>query len=55
DKRDKNFGNARTVKNILFKVISNQEERISKIPNPNDEDLIVITYEDVDKIQLTEL
>ncbi len=55
DKRDKNFGNARTVNNILFKVISNQEERISKILNPNDEDLIVITYEDVDKIQLTEL
>ena len=47
DKRDSNFGNARTVRNILYKAISNQEERILTVLNPNDEDLTTITYEDV--------
>jgi len=49
-KRDKNFGNARTARNILYKAISSQEERISKIFNCSDEELITITYEDVEKI-----
>lgn len=48
--RDKNFGNARTARNILYKAISNQEERISKLYNYNDEDLMIITFEDVDNI-----
>ncbi len=48
--RDKNFGNARTARNILYKAISNQEERIAKLFKHNDEDLITITFEDVEKI-----
>lgn len=48
--RDKNFGNARTARNILYKAISNQEERIAKLFKHNDEDLITITYEDVENI-----
>ncbi|MFH0733999.1 MAG: AAA family ATPase [bacterium] len=48
--RDKNFGNARTARNILYKAISYQEERISKLYNYNDEDLVFITYEDVENI-----
>ncbi len=48
--RDANFGNARTVRNILFKAISNQEERILTVLNPTDQDLITITYEDVEGI-----
>ncbi|MHB1686608.1 MAG: AAA family ATPase [Ignavibacteriaceae bacterium] len=55
NKRDKNFGNARAVENILFKAINNQEERILTIHDPDDRDLITITFGDVDKIQLTEL
>ena len=51
NKRDKNFGNARTVRNILFKAISNQEERILTISNPDIEHLTTIIYEDVKKIE----
>lgn len=52
-KRDKNFGNARTVRNILMKAISNQEERILTIENPTDEDLVTIIYEDVEAVDLS--
>ncbi|RJP63671.1 MAG: AAA family ATPase [Ignavibacteriales bacterium] len=52
--RDKNFGNARTARNILYKAISSQEERISNIFNCSDEELITIIYEDVEKISGTE-
>ncbi len=55
NERDKNFGNARTVKNILSKAISNQEERIISLYEPDDNDLITLTFEDVDKIDLKEL
>lgn len=48
--RDKNFGNARTAKNILYKAISNQEERITEMTEQSDEDLVTIIFEDVDKI-----
>ncbi len=48
--RDKNFGNARTARNILYKAISNQEERIAKLYDYNDEDLMTITFEDVENI-----
>jgi len=54
NKRDKNFGNARTVKNILYKAISNQEERILTISNPNNKDLTTIAFEDFGKINLNE-
>ncbi|MGD8782361.1 MAG: AAA family ATPase [Ignavibacteria bacterium] len=50
DNRDKNFGNARTTKNILMKAISNQEERISGMYDLSDEDLMTIIYEDVEKV-----
>jgi len=53
--RNKNFGNARSVKNILYKAISNQEERILTILEPDDDDLTMITFDDVDKIELTEI
>ncbi|HKB86313.1 MAG TPA: AAA family ATPase [Ignavibacteriaceae bacterium] len=54
-KRDKNFGNARMVRNILYKAISNQEERILTLYNPDTEDLSTIIYDDVAKIDLAEL
>ncbi|HEX2865536.1 MAG TPA: AAA family ATPase [Ignavibacteriales bacterium] len=49
-KRDKNFGNARTARQILYETVSNQEERISKLSDVNDEDLMTITLEDVEKL-----
>ncbi len=49
--RDKNFGNARTAKNILYKAISNQEERISQQFEHSKEDLMTIRFEDVEKVK----
>lgn len=51
NQRDKNFGNARTVRNVLYKAISNQEERILTVPNLTDQDLITITADDVRVIE----
>lgn len=50
NRRDKNFGNARTARQILYESISNQEERISGLYDCSDEDLITIVIEDVEKI-----
>jgi len=55
NERDKNFGNARTVRNILYKAISNQEERILTLVDLSDEDLTTITFDDVKKIDYSEL
>jgi len=38
-KRDKNFGNARTARNLLLEIITNQEGRIANIINPSNDDL----------------
>lgn len=54
-KRDYNFGNARTVRNILYKAISNQDGRILTLLEPTDEDLCTITLEDVANIHPHEL
>ncbi|MGE5496784.1 MAG: AAA family ATPase, partial [Syntrophothermus sp.] len=48
--RDKNFGNARTARQILYESISNQEERIAGMYNASDEDLTTVSIEDVEKI-----
>ncbi len=53
--RDQNFGNARTVRNILYKAIGNQEERILTLSNHSDYDLMTINIEDVEKINIKEL
>ncbi|RJP62288.1 MAG: AAA family ATPase [Ignavibacteriales bacterium] len=50
-KRDKNFGNARTAKNILYKAISYQEERISQMFEHSKDDLMTIRFEDVEKVK----
>jgi Cdc6-like AAA superfamily ATPase len=54
-KRDNKFGNARTARNILYKAISIQEERISSMYDYEDADLITIMYEDVADIKLEEI
>ena len=55
EKRDKNFGNARTARNILFEAISNQEDRIATLYDLNDKDLTTIIIDDVNNISLTNL
>lgn len=44
--RDKNFGNARTVRNIVFNAISRQEKRLANLAMPNDDELRTLTGED---------
>ncbi|MGE5436865.1 MAG: AAA family ATPase, partial [Syntrophothermus sp.] len=44
------FTNSDLVKNFLFKALNNQEERILKINNPDNEQLCTITLEDIEKI-----
>lgn len=51
-KRDKNFGNARTAKNVLYKAISNQEARIAKILKPTDDDLVLLTFHDFETLEM---
>ncbi|RMD49607.1 MAG: AAA family ATPase [Ignavibacteria bacterium] len=48
--RDKNFGNARTARNILYAAIANQEERLALGTDLSKEELMTITYEDVSKV-----
>jgi stage V sporulation protein K len=50
EENNRNFYNARTIKEILNKAIANQEERIISIKNPKDSDLMTLTYEDFTEI-----
>jgi len=43
----KNFYNARTIKELINKAISYQEDRILTIKDINESDLMMITYEDL--------
>ncbi len=52
ENKSRNFYNARTIKEVLNKAISNQEERIVSIKHPKDEDLMMLTYEDFVEIPL---
>ena len=54
DKRNAGFNNAGTVRNILYKAISFQEDRILSIPDPSNEVLCTITIEDVNSIDIKE-
>lgn len=53
--RNSGFANAGTVRNILYKAISFQEDRILTILEPSNEDLCTITFEDVQSIELGKL
>jgi SpoVK/Ycf46/Vps4 family AAA+-type ATPase len=46
---DQSTDNARLVRDILYKAISAQEERLLVIANPGDDELITLTYDDVNK------
>lgn len=49
--RDKNFGNARTARNILYQVISNQEDRLSGSFDCSNDELVKLKREDVEKVR----
>lgn len=50
--RDDNFGNGRDVRNIFEKIIANQANRVAKIDEPTDEDILTITEEDIVALEL---
>lgn len=45
--RDKNFGNARYVRNIFEKVIQNQANRLARMESLDNDELSIITREDI--------
>ncbi len=45
--RDKNFGNARYVRNLFEKVVQNQANRLARMDAINNDDLSIITREDI--------
>lgn len=45
--KDKNFGNARYVRNLFEKVVQNQANRLARMASINNEELSIITLEDV--------
>ncbi len=47
DQRDKNFGNARDIRNLFSDVTASLAARVSNIPNPTIEELTQITREDI--------
>lgn len=50
--RDNNFGNGRDVRNVFEKIVANQANRVAKIENPTDEDILTITEEDLVELEL---
>ena len=51
----KNFNNTRTIKEILNKAISLQEDRILSVPNISDDDLMMITFDDLTALRSMEV
>ena len=45
--RDKNFGNARYVRNLFEKVVQNQANRLARMESINNDELSIITREDI--------
>ena len=50
-KGDDNFGNARFVRNLFEKIVQNQADRLAKQSTINNEELTIITIEDVTKLK----
>jgi SpoVK/Ycf46/Vps4 family AAA+-type ATPase len=46
------FANGRDVRNFFEKTLTNQANRLAKLSNPSDSDLITITVEDVETVEL---
>lgn len=51
DLKDENFGNARTIRNLLNDTKDRMNERLMMMPDPTDDDLFTITAEDIPTYQ----
>lgn len=49
--KDENFGNARFIRNIFEKVVQNQADRLAKQSSISNEELTIITIDDVTKLK----
>lgn len=47
EKREVNFLNTKAVYELIYKIIKKQEDRLSKLSNVTDNDLITLTFDDV--------
>lgn len=50
DKNDPNFLNTKAVYELIYKIIKQQEDRLSKLNNVSDNDLVTLTFDDVKNI-----
>lgn len=49
--KDNQFGNARFVRNAFEKIVQNQADRLAKQPTINNDELTIITIDDVNKLK----
>ena len=49
--KDENFGNARFIRNTFEKVVQNQADRLARQSNISNEELTIITIDDVNKLK----
>ena len=51
DKGDENFGNARFIRNLFEKIVQNQADRLARQTTINNDELTIITKDDVTKLK----
>lgn len=49
--KDENFGNARLIRNTFEKVVQNKADRLARLSNISNEELAIITIDDVNKLK----
>ncbi len=50
--RDDNFGNGRDVRNLFEKIVANQANRVAMLDAPTDDDILTITKDDLDGLDI---
>ena len=53
ENKTRNFGNGRYVRNVFEKCVSNQANRLARLTNPTEQELTILTKDDVEKACLT--
>lgn len=49
--KDENFGNARFIRNLFEKVVQNQADRLARQSSISDEELTIITFDDINRLK----
>ena len=49
--KDENFGNARFIRNTFEKIVQYQADRLARLSNISNDDLMIITFDDVNKLK----